>query len=111
MAVKKYPSKKSSYRKPLNANLAEEHWSKNELRTVIFVAALGAVPRSALASFQKQLPSPDWPEGRFPDRRIPMKDFLSWEPVQIDPFQKITLGTLMQRLLGMKSGGSFVPRA
>ena len=33
-----------------------------------------------------------------------MKDFLSWEPVQIDLFRKITLGTLIQQLLGMRSG-------
>ena len=104
MSVKKYSRKNPSYREPFDADSAEEHWSKNELRTVIFVAAQGKVPCRELALFQRQVPSSDWPEGRFPDRRIPMKDFLSWEPVQIDPFQKITLGTLIQRLLGMRSG-------
>ena len=104
MPVKKYSRKNSSYRAHFGAHPSNGRWSKNELRTVMFVAALEKVPCRQLALFQRQLPSPDWPEGRFPERRIPMKDFLSWEPVQIDLFRKITLGTLIQQLLGMRSG-------
>jgi len=104
MAVKKYPSKKSPYRKPFNANFAEEHWSKNELRTVIFVAAQGTVPRSTLASVQRQLPPSDWFEDQYRGRWLPMNDYLSWEEVQIAPSRNITLRELINGILGMKGG-------
>jgi hypothetical protein len=104
MSVKKYSRKNSPYREPFDADSAEEHWSKNQLRTVIFVAARGQVPCSELASFQRQLPYSDWPEGRFPDRRLPMKEFLSWELIQIAPSRNITVYKLIDGILGMKGG-------
>ena len=104
MSVKKYSRKKSSYREPFDADSAEEHWSKNELRTVIFVAAQGTVPRSTLASVQRQLPSSDWFEDQYRGRWLPMNDYLSWEEVQIAPSRNITLRELINGILGMKGG-------
>ena len=104
MSVKKYSRKKSSYREPFDADSAEEHWSKNELRTVIFVAAQGTVPRSTLASVQRQLPPSDWFEDQYRGRWLPMNDYLSWEEVQIAPSRNITLRELINGILGMKGG-------
>ena len=104
MPVKKYSRKNSSYRAPFDADSPEEHWSKNELRTVIFVAALGTVPRSTLASVQRQLPSSDWFEDQYRGRWLPMNDYLSWEEVQIAPSRNITLRELINGILGMKGG-------
>jgi hypothetical protein len=104
MSVKKYSRKNSSYREPFDADSAEEHWSKNELRTVIFVAAQGTVPRSTLASVQRQLPSSDWFEDQYRGRWLPMNDYLSWEEVQIAPSRNITLRELINGILGMKGG-------
>ena len=104
MPVKKYSPKNSSYRAPFDADSPEEHWSKNELRTVIFVAAQGTVPRSTLASVQRQLPSSDWFEDQYRGRWLPMNDYLSWEEVQIAPSRNITLRELINGILGMKGG-------
>ena len=104
MSLKKYSRKNSSYRAPFDADSAEEHWSKNELRTVIFVAAQGTVPRSTLASVQRQLPSSDWFEDQYRGRWLPMNDYLSWEEVQIAPSRNITLRELINGILGMKGG-------
>ena len=104
MQRKNYLYQNADHREAFNEDPAQNTWSKNELRTVIFVAAQGKVPCSALTSFQRQLPSSDWPEGRFPDRRLPMKEFLSWEAVQIAPSREITLGKLINGILGMKDG-------
>jgi len=104
MSVKKYSRKNPSYREPFDADSAEEHWSKNELRTVIFVAAQGTVPRSTLASVQRQLPSSDWFEDQYRGRWLPMNDYLSWEEVQIAPSRNITLRELINGILGMKGG-------
>jgi hypothetical protein len=104
MSLKKYSRKNSSNREPFDADSAEEHWSKNELRTVIFVAAQGTVPRSTLASVQRQLPSSDWFEDQYRGRWLPMNDYLSWEEVQIAPSRNITLRELINGILGMKGG-------
>jgi hypothetical protein len=104
MQTNNYTNQNSDHCEAFNEDPTQNSWSKNELRTVIFVAAKEIAPRSALTSFQSQLPSSDWFGGQYEGKWHPMKDHLSWGNIQIDAFRKITLGDMIKGILGMKGG-------
>ena len=94
----------SDYCEAFNEAPTQNSWSKNELRTIIFVAAKGLAPRSELTAFQKRLPTSDWFEGQHEGKWHPMKDHLSWGNVEVDSSRRMTLHQLIDGILGMKGG-------
>jgi len=50
----------------------------NALRTILFVAAKGAVGRTALGAFQRTLPPGEWGDLELTHGWSPLKPFLSW---------------------------------
>lgn len=104
MQIDSYMYDDSDHCEAFNEDPTKNSWSKNELRTIIFVAAKGLAPRSVLTSFQSQLPSSDWFEGQYKGKWYPMKDHLSWGNVEVDSSRRMTLGHLINGILGMKGG-------
>ncbi len=79
-------------------------WPQNALRTVIYVAARGAVGRSELGEFQLSLPQGAW--GPFPLEKgwQPLKPVLSWCNTPQAGTRTMRIGELLQRLVGLSDG-------